>query len=355
MSTMQLVSVGSVGSSLGGGTALPSPPPVSNTGGKIVRTGNKEKLIGLGLGWESTFVTIDTFSFSFDGSAFGFDVGRMRKWMDWFSGGIFTVGGLLQQRYNGYYQCYKICLVSGLDSMNLGFLGFSLPTDNMKGRCFINLTGVACELMQPSHWASLYSVCEEFDIKITRCDIAYDDYDGLHPVSEAREIYESGGFNAGGRRPSARYIDSYGSGDTFYVGKRQNGKMLRVYEKGKQLGDRDSRWVRWELQLGCKDRVIPYEVLLTPLAFLRGAYPVALSWLVDVVARGIKTVKRKAGIIFDKAILFARRQAGRVIRYCRDILGMADESIVDELIAKEGRYPLRLTGVVAGNLCHVAY
>lgn len=354
MSAVQQILLNAYRFSAGGGQATLPPPPVSNTGGKIVRTGNKEKLIGLGLGWESTFVTIDTFSFSFDGSAFGFDVGRMRKWVNWFTGGLIEVGGLLQQRYNGYYQCYQLCLASGVESPMLGFLALSLPTDNMKGRCFINLTGVACELMQPSHWASLYSVCEEFDIKITRCDIAYDDYDGLHPVSEAREIYESGGFNAGGRRPSARYIDSYGSGDTFYVGKRQNGKMLRVYEKGKQLGDRDSSWVRWELQLGCKDRVIPYEVLLTPLAFLRGAYPVALSWLVDVVARVIKTVKRKAGIIFDKAILFARRQAGRVIRYCRDILGMADESIIDELIAKEGRYPLRLVGAIEGNLCHVA-
>lgn len=338
----------------GAGKHRSRPPPVSNTGGKIVRTGNKEKLIGLGLGWESPFVTIDTLSFSFDGSVFGFDVGRMRKWVNWFTGGLIEVGGLLQQRYNGYYQCYQLCLASGVESPMLGFLGLSLPTDNMKGRCFINLTGVACELMQPSNWASLYSVCEDFNVKITRYDAAYDDYDGLHPVSEAKELYESGAFIVGGRCPSARYIDSYGRGDTFYVGRRENGKMLRVYEKGKQLGDKDSAWTRWELQLGCKDRVIPYEVLLTPLAFLRGAYPVALSWLVDAVARVIKTVKRKAGIIFDKAILFARRQAGRVIRYCRDILGMADESIIDELIAKEGRYPLRLVGAIEVNLCHVA-
>jgi DNA relaxase NicK len=49
------------------------------------------------------------------------------------------------------------------------------------------------------------------------------------------------------------------------VGKRKNGKLLRVYEKGKQLGDESSPWVRWELELHNRDRVIPWEVLLEPV------------------------------------------------------------------------------------------
>lgn len=314
--------------------------PVSNTGGKLGSS------VGLGLGWESKQVCIDTFSFSFSGSVFNFDICGMRKWVNRFTGGLVDVGGLLQQRYNGYYQCYRLCLSSGLDSPVLGFLGLSFPHDNMRGRCFINFTGAACELMKPSMWASLYSVCDAFDVKITRCDIAFDDYDGLHPVSEAKNIYESGGFIVGGRCPSARYIDSYGQGDTFYVGRRENGKMLRVYEKGKQLGAKDSLWVRWELQLGSKDRVIPFDVLLTPLSFLRGAYPLAMSWLVDVVSRVVKTVKRKTDLIYDNAIVFARRQVGRIVRYCQDVLGKDPDSIVDSLIADPGRYPVRLFSVV---------
>ena len=322
-------------------------PPVSNTGGKS---------IGMGLAWETPSVSIDTFSFSFDGSVFGFDLLGMRKWVNRFTGGRIQVGGLLEQRYNGYYQCYQLRLSSGLESPMLGFLGLSLPGDNMRGRCFINLTGAACELMQPANWASLYSVCEDFGIKITRCDVAYDDYDGLHPVSEAKDLYESGAFILGGRNPSARYIDSYGGGNTFYVGRRENGKMLRVYEKGKQLGDIDSVWTRWELQLGCKDRVIPFDILLTPLSFLRGAYPTAMSWLVDVVERVVKTVKGKSAIVFEQAMMFAKRQVGRVVRYCRDILGRDAESIVGDLIANPGRYPVRLFVEVVAHqdLCHVA-
>ena len=310
----------------------------------------------MGLAWESDLVSIDTFSFSFSGAAFGFDVFKMRKWVNRFTGGLIEVGGLLEQRYNGYYQCYQLRLASGLESPMLGFLGLSLPNDPMRGRCFINLTGAACELLQPAHWASLYSVCEDFEIKITRCDVAYDDRDGVHAVSEAKELYESGAFVLGGRNPSARYIDSYGGGNTFYVGRRESGKMLRVYEKGKQLGDKDSVWTRWELQLGCKDRVIPYDILLTPLAFLRGAYPTAMSWLVDVVERVVKTVKGKSAIVFDTAIMFAKRQVGRIVRYCRDILKQTDEGIIGSLIANPGRYPVRLFVEVVEheNLCLVA-
>jgi len=356
-------------------------PPVSNTGGKSMGMGlaweSKEEEVETSgweddlvmaisgepkrgkvksLAWESELVSIDTFSFSFSGERFGFDVCGMRKWVNRLTGGLIQVGGLLEQRYNGYYQCYQLCLTSGLESPMLGFLGLSLPDDHMRGRCFINLTGAACELMKPVNWAAMYSVCEDFEIKITRCDVAYDDRDGVHTVSEAKALYESGAFVLGGRNPSARYIDSYGGGNTFYVGRRENGKMLRVYEKGKQLGDKDSVWTRWELQLGCKDRVIPYDILLTPLAFLRGAYPVAMSWLVDVVGQVVKTVKRKSGIVFDAAIMFAKRQVGRIVRYCRDILNQSDESIIDHLIANPGRYPVRLFVDVVEheNLCLAA-
>ena len=31
-----------------------------------------------------------------------------------------------------------------------------------------------------------------------------------------------------------------GSGKTFYIGKKKNARFVRVYEKGRQLGDKDS-------------------------------------------------------------------------------------------------------------------
>ncbi len=48
---------------------------------------------------------------------------------------------------------------------------------------------------------------------------------------------------------------------------------MRIYEKGKQLGDPESPWVRWELELHNTDREIPFDVLLQPGRYVAGAYP----------------------------------------------------------------------------------
>ena len=53
---------------------------------------------------------------------------------------------------------------------------------------------------------------------------------------------------------------------------------MRVYEKGKQLGDTSSPWVRWELELHNRDRIIPWDVLLEPGKYLAAAYP-CMDWV----------------------------------------------------------------------------
>lgn len=306
--------------------------PVSNTGGKL----------GFGLVWQDERIVIDTFTFSFSGAAFGFDVKPVRSWVNRFTDGLISVGGRVRSRYNGYSECYQLLLHSGLgESEFLGWLGVSYPSDNMKGRWCLHLTGAACEFLKPRHWACIYSECVPYDIKITRCDVCYDDYDGVHPVSEIKDLFESGGFITRGRAPKGKYINGYGDGDTFYVGRRESGKMLRSYEKGKQLGDFESAWVRHELELHCTDRTIPYEILLNPGAFLQGAYPVALGWL-GYAAETIATYKNKSQVVFTVAMLYAKRQVGRLVRYCKDVVGYDVERVVEELIADEGRYPLRL-------------
>ena len=56
----------------------------------------------------------------------------------------------------------------------------------------------------------------------------------------------------------------------------------------------------------------------------------------------IDTSRAKHAVIFSAAMLFAKRQVGRLVRYCQDKLGYAEQQIVTELIADPGRYPLRL-------------
>jgi phage replication initiation protein len=71
---------------------------------------------------------------------------------------------------------------------------------------------------------------------------------------------------------AGNWIAPDGTGRTLYIGKAKNGKMLRVYEKGRQLGCPTSEWVRWEVQFTNRDRVIPIESLTSPAEFARGAY-----------------------------------------------------------------------------------
>jgi len=49
------------------------------------------------------------------------------------------------------------------------------------------------------------------------------------------------------------YLTNQGKGRTIYVGSRQSPLMLRVYEKGREQGDPESSWVRFEWEIKPKN------------------------------------------------------------------------------------------------------
>lgn len=170
--------------------------------------------------------------------------------------------------------------------------------------------------------------------RITRVDLAHDDFTGeRYTPQKALDDYLEGNFTSGGRRPTCEQGGNWaipdGSGLTFYVGKRQNGKYLRVYEKGKQLGGSECEsfpnWVRTELELHNEGRVIPLDVLINPGPYLAGAYP-ALAWVHEEQSR-IATKQKTVKLQFDRAVLMVRHQMGRYLGVFADVLGSADEVI----------------------------
>ena len=152
--------------------------------------------------------------------------------------------------------------------------------------------------------------------------------------------YEMGDFTLSGRPPKFRYIRS-SNGDTFYVGQRKSGKYYRCYEKGRQLGDESSRWVRHEVEFHAQNRLLPLDMLVNPLGYFKGAYPDVFHWI-EGAATMIDTSRAKHKIIFSAAMLFAKRQVGRLVRYCKDVVGYDESRIVRELIALPELYPVRL-------------
>lgn len=148
----------------------------------------------------------------------------------------------------------------------------------------VELTGSGCRIYETSsgrdhaqRWSLLASLLGCFDARLTRIDIAADDFEGVYPLTWALDKYNNGEFDKRGQRPKARLIDDMGNdtGKTLYVGSRKSENLLRVYEKGKEQGNPQSPWVRYEAQLKASNRrELPLEMLCDPAPYMVGAYPV---------------------------------------------------------------------------------
>jgi phage replication initiation protein len=208
------------------------------------------------------------------------------------------------------------------------------------GTGMFSIPGEGCALVPD--WSELTRFLRDaLHARITRWDGAVDDYNGVHSVDEAVQLYRAGAFNAGGRAPSCavagNWISEDQSGRTLYVGKRRNGKLLRVYEKGKQLGLGSSPWTRWEVELHNVDRVIPWEVIANPAPHIAGAYP-ALSW-VSTLASRIPTLQRSDSISYNRLIFYAQVAYGQLIETM--LSREAGDAEVLELLRRPG-VPARL-------------
>lgn len=177
----------------------------------------------------------------------------------------------------GFQQMYSLVLPRDCERINVGFVAWGGLSQ--RNRIMVSLPGSLCSRV--SDWEPMQQLLVAHDARITRLDIAHDDHEGRRSVDSAVELHRAGGFNAGGRSPKTStdgdWLDGRG-GRTLYVGNAGHGKRLRIYEKGKQLGDLDSPWVRWEVQFGNRDRWIPYEALTDCAAYAAAAYP-PLSFL----------------------------------------------------------------------------
>ncbi len=196
-------------------------------------------------------------------------------------------GGLL-----GFTTSIKLFAHHGSTRSAMGFLAFGGESQN--GRWMLSLTGTGCGFVRD--WDGMADFLESLDAKITRLDLAVDFLSGEHTVDEAVSLYDFGGFSLGKNKPSSRIDGDWlngVAGRTLYVGKAQNGKMLRVYEKGRQLGDPESEWVRFEVQLGSRDRVIPFEAMCERDEFFAGCYP-ALAAMLEQEGTAIPTMQAKA-------------------------------------------------------------
>lgn len=192
-------------------------------------------------------------------------------------------------------------------------------------RARLDLSGSACAKV--SDWQAVAGwVGRQWEYKLTRVDLAVDCLAGEFTVDDARDWYLSGDFNAGGRMPRhstpGDWLDPY-HGRTLEVGRRGNGKMLRAYEKGRQLGDPQSPWTRFEVELRNIDRDLPLDVLTDCDTYFAGAYK-ALQRVLPVAATRISTHQKEGELTLARLVYFAGQGYGKVVHVMRGYLS-ADE------------------------------
>ena len=211
--------------------------------------------------------------------------------------------------------------------------------------CFVSFSGVGCEALDLTR---LYKEIKHLvGIRITRIDLAHDDFKGKKSVNLARKMAKQGLFCPDkGRPPSYMYIESgnlqampsmqktlvkrYGlipdKGKSIYFGSRTSGKLLRIYEKGKQMGNPNDKWVRWELELHNQDRIIPLDAIINPAKYLKGAYP-ALNFIKGDQEK-IGTIAKKYKLSIERCIENHVKQSRKAIKFMTDYLQMKPDDIV---------------------------
>lgn len=318
-------------------------PPASNTGGNSFATSPN-----------SSLAFVDTLTFTLPISHLSDDVAvtvmhdaeGIAAAVDaaFLSAFGLCVGHPSGQRKNGYVDSAAI-LSDSIDPVtngkaSLGYVawGGNRNRDGEDTMC-VYLTGAACEhlnlLGSPDFdvWQTLYFALIRHAAKITRLDCAHDDLQGaMGGVDAAVSAYHSGLFTLR-RPPSVNQQGDWinGHGRTFYIGKRENGKLVRVYEKGHQLGVEDSPWVRYEVELHSTDRVIPLEAVMRPAQTLAGAAPYLATVLASVTPVPVRTtVKHRLRITVDKLVSTCSTAYGRLVNAMVGI-GMSSDEIVSSL------------------------
>ena len=190
----------------------------------------------------------------------------------------------------------------------------------------VMLTGRGCSMATVGWERRLYTFLNNVAKrgKITRIDLAHDDFDGKKINVDWGNMQDGlGGFQCGNRPPNIEHKGNWkrpnGRGRTLNIGSRESGKYLRLYEKGRAEGDPDDNWQRAEVEFKAKDRILPYDMLLAPSEYFIAAYPCFLFLAEDKQPARIETMVKSAQINAQAAFETIKRQYGKYINLFKQV------------------------------------
>mgnify|MGYP001315125172 CR=1 FL=1 len=219
--------------------------------------------------------------------------------------GAIVAGPLVERLWNFKYE--RSATLIDATSTVCGRIGLA-----ESGEVCISLTGQGCGHVP--RWHHVHTIARDLGAHLTRLDIAVDDFEGeFFDVDHFRNLYHQGAFTMNGRPPSARFISDEGTnnGCSLYIGQKGH-KELNVYEKGKQLGDKESDYTRCELRLYAKRLDLPLDALINPGRYFAGAYPA----LEELIFGELDRLQVKARMVNPSAkamVAFISTQAGTAL------------------------------------------
>lgn len=218
------------------------------------------------------------------------------------------------------------------EGQNLGRYGIKDDGD-----FHVSLSGAGCARV--SNWHRVSNFIDATKAKITHVDIAVDDLSGeIFTFENMLEHFKNGDFNEGGRNPDGQLHDDLGSnkGRSLTIGTRGH-KQVQIYEKGKQLGDPESKRIRVEVRLYAKHMVLTPDVLVNPEPYFRGAYSLLVKYLDGCIER-CDVMRQTAEETLVAMERFIERQAGRSLGLLFDVIGRdAIGHYIENKLAREGR------------------
>lgn len=236
---------------------------------------------------------------------------------------------------NRYQHSYSIG-ASDNELVNYGTICIGGNNDT----CCIVITGMGCNVANNDWELRLHNFAQQLgsSFRISRIDVTRDFFQGEYTVDDAERDYLEGGYTLSKVTPICDkqgadwFNNNTNSGRTFYIGSRKNSsRLVRVYEKGKQLGDPDSCWVRLEVCYRRRDLVLPIDMLINPTAYVSEYLAIrkALFSLSDK-PKSIDVKSKKLQLSFERAKIIYARQSGRWINFLIK-LGRTSDEIIKEL------------------------
>lgn len=248
--------------------------------------------------------------------------------------------------------------------------------DSQRGWVRFDMPGTGCAWVQS--WEALERFgLQNIETEISRIDIAFTTSDPS-VVCDAKvvEAFEAGKFCAGGRPPAMKSLVSSDAcaGRTRYIGKRENHKFLRCYEKGWEMfKDLPSHaeflrkpgvqvavdnmglvnvqdLYRVELELKNVDKFIPWSVIGRRDDVFAGAYPFCAELLPEAphwVMQELPSFKPRAALL--KALSNAFRSYGGTWKAAHLAYGGDDAALLRlgrEMLALEPSRHLVESGVL---------